>query len=456
MRKVIFYLIDGARPDVLKKLLGAGELPNMKNLIKRGSFSMGTSTFPSTTGPAYLPFLTGVSPCDHHITGIRWFDKTIFMAKNRWSKDAMRSYCGYEAKYFNDDMDDSYPSLFELYPGSVNLYNMITKGVEEANDVTKKDKTKLYFKAHFYHKHHEVDLAGHALLIKSLDLQAPFTFAVFPSVDWDSHTYHYEDERTIEAYKIADRSLGELTDNLKMRHVYEDTLIIIASDHGLTATQEHFDLGKYFKKCGYRVLEYPWIFTVKPQVAVFVSGNSFATVSFLDQKEFFLEEQLWNTHARAVQGLIDHEAVDLVIYRRSKSVYIVQNRQGKSFITDHDGDLISYEPVTADVLGLGGKVNQVNFNDALYLSEETDYPDSLYQIIKLMRSPRAGDLVISAAVGYDLRDFYEIPEHSGSHGSLHKEHLHVPILMNKKGLIKAYERTEKLYNVIKRWLDGSS
>jgi hypothetical protein len=30
-----------------------------------------------------------------------------------------------------------------------------------------------------------------------------FLFAVFPSVDWDSHYYHFEDQRTLEAYKIA-------------------------------------------------------------------------------------------------------------------------------------------------------------------------------------------------------------------------------------------------------------
>ena len=70
-----------------------------------------------------------------------------------------------------------------------------------------------------------------------------------------------------------------------------------------------------------------------------------------------------------------------------------------------------------------------------------------------MKSDRAGDVVISAATGYDLRDFWEIPEHKGSHGSLHWEHMHVPVLTNKKGLIDEPIRTSHINGVIRNWLD---
>ena len=123
--KVIFYLVDGARPDILSKLVEQGQLPNIeKYLVEEGSYTKGATCFPSTTGPAYLPFLTGYHPGEHDITGIRWFDKFTYFSKNRWSRNAMRSYCGYEAKYFNDDMDDLKPSLFEEYERGFNIYNM--------------------------------------------------------------------------------------------------------------------------------------------------------------------------------------------------------------------------------------------------------------------------------------------------------------------------------------------
>ncbi len=453
-RKVIFYLVDGARPDVIAKLADQGQLPNIKELLMdQGSFTKGSTCYPSTTGPAYLPFLTGHHPGQHDITGIRWFDKAHYFEKNRWSRGAMRSYCGYEAKYFNDDMDDEKPSLFELYPKGYNIYNMITKGVKEENDLTKKGKTKLYFRAHFYHEHHPVDEAGHLRLMESIELDPQFVFAVFPSVDWDSHTYHYEDDRTKESYKIVDRSLGNVVARLKEKGAYEDTLIIMVSDHGLSATHSHLDLGKYFKKKGYRVLEYPSLWSLRPNLAVFISGNSFGSLSFLDQKGHYYAEELKNNHGQVLHDFVNEKAIDFIIYRNNKNSIRIQSSEGEAIILIDDQDRLTYEPETADPLGYGQLSEPMDESQCFQKTFETSYPDALYQIHELMKSDRAGDVVISAAIGYDLRDFWEIPEHKGSHGSLHWEHMHVPVLTNKKGLIDQPVRTSYINSVIRNWLD---
>ena len=76
MKKVIFLLLDGARRDSLERHLVNGLMPNTKNLIDEGgSLSSAISVFPSTTGPAYLPFITGLFPGNANMPGIRWFDK---------------------------------------------------------------------------------------------------------------------------------------------------------------------------------------------------------------------------------------------------------------------------------------------------------------------------------------------------------------------------------------------
>jgi hypothetical protein len=96
-------------------------------------------------------------------------------------------------------------------------------------------------------------------------------------------------------------------------------------------------------------------------------------------------------------------------------------------------DVFTYEPITADVLKYGGKVEATGHRAILEATFETDYPDAIFQIYQLFQSRRAGDIVISATVGYDLRDFWEYPEHVGSHGSLHRQHIHVPMIYNQKG-----------------------
>ena len=76
MKKVIFLLLDGARNDVLESLINNGSMPNLKSIIDDGgSFSTAVTVFPSTTGPAYIPFISGVFPGISNMPGIRWFDK---------------------------------------------------------------------------------------------------------------------------------------------------------------------------------------------------------------------------------------------------------------------------------------------------------------------------------------------------------------------------------------------
>lgn len=422
-------------------------------MMENGSFGVGATCFPSTTGPAYLPYLTGVNPCKHDITGIRWFDKEVYKDKGRWNRNSMRSYCGYEAKYFNDDMDEQYPSILEEYD-AFNIYNMITKGVRPERDVTASKKTKLYFRAHFKHAHHPVDEYGHDCLMDVLDQDPQFIFAVFPSIDWDSHTYHYESDHTLASYKIVDKSLGEVTQKLKEKGWEKDTLIFMGSDHGLSSTHSHLDIGSFFKKNKYRVIEYPNILSIAPQVAVTVSGNSFCTVAFLDQKERYAFDPIIKKHGTVLHHLVAEDAIDFILIDSGeKDKVIVYSDHGQAEVSRLD-EKYYYKNIKGNVLGLDIPEAGWTRQESLDYTVTSDYPDALYQIIELFRSQRSADVVISAATGYDLRDFWEIPEHKGSHGSLHWEHMRVPLLFNKPDMVDGTLSTTDIHTILKEWLSA--
>ena len=67
-------------------------------------------------------------------------------------------------------------------------------------------------------------------------------------------------------------------------------------------------------------------------------------------------------------------------------------------------------------------------HDAL---RNSDYPDAIVQIIALAGSARAGDLILSAAPGWDFRARYEPIPHLSAHGALHRDHMLVPLLTNR-------------------------
>lgn len=455
-KRVLFYLLDGARPDVLSELIAEGKLPHLKQLTEEGTYRTATTCFPSTTGPAYLPFLTGHFPGTMNIPGIRWFDKKEFR-RTRWNKMAMRSYCGPEAGWFNTDMPADKPTLFELAGESYNLYNMITRNVPDDHDLGKKGKGWLYTRAHFMKRHHPVDLQGHERIMQMLNggNDFDFLFAVFPSVDWDSHYHHIRDQRTIEAYQIADNSIGEVRALFEKKGWWDDTLFLLTSDHGLTPSHEHFDLGDWMTAQGLKSVSYPVIWRRNPKSAVMISGNSFGSVHLLNHEgNHALTYKEFTEHFghERMNGLLTQKAVDFVACRGDKpDEYIIQNNQGRALIRC-DGELYAYHPLNGDPFGLGHTV-AIGHREALEITAASAYPDAMFQIVQLFRSNRAGDLVVSARNGYDLRDFWEFPEHKGSHGSLGREHMLVPFIYNQKNWAGHAVRTADLFPTILKWLN---
>ncbi|KAB2823069.1 MAG: hypothetical protein F9K51_07620, partial [Candidatus Dadabacteria bacterium] len=117
-KSCIFIMADGARADVFTELLRKGELPNIsRHIVERGSFRIASSVFPSTTGPAYTPYIFGKFPGRCNFPGIRWFDRSIYPDKRKLhSFRRFRSYIGLETYFMNSDVSDDNTSLFEIFP----------------------------------------------------------------------------------------------------------------------------------------------------------------------------------------------------------------------------------------------------------------------------------------------------------------------------------------------------
>jgi hypothetical protein len=124
----IFIMADGARADVFSELLSKGELPNIaKYVVERGSYRNAVSVFPSTTGPAYTPYIFGKYPGRCDFPGIRWFDRRIYPDKRRlFSFRRFRSYIGLETYFMNSDISTESKSMFELFPRSGNILNELS------------------------------------------------------------------------------------------------------------------------------------------------------------------------------------------------------------------------------------------------------------------------------------------------------------------------------------------
>lgn len=431
-RRCLLLLADGARPDLLQDLCKQGRLPAISDrLVSVGSLREGVSVFPSTTGPAYLPFLTGCYPGTCNIPGIRWFDKDRYAA-GPLTRKRFRSYVGAETFCLNGDIAPGIRTLFDLIPRSVNIFSSVNRGVGFKGNKTRFSRIWYWYYSHLTDHWGQVDRAAEEKTVRAVAEDFEFIFVVFPGIDEFSHLASPFHSRTIEAYQALDRAVGRIVDRLQEEGKWEETAFFIVSDHGLSETSNHLPLNQFLEKGGISTLYYPKVvFKRRFDCASMVSGNGMANLYFRNgcgwRGRTSWEEMLARGD-RIVERLLQRPEVDLVAGEREDGSVVVRSRRGEAEV--RGGPILRYRMHGSDPFGYAGLPETMTDRQSLELTATTDYPDALVQILQIFRSPRAGDVILSAARGHDLRLRHEIPEHKSSHGSLHREHMSIPVVSN--------------------------
>ncbi|MBF0492482.1 MAG: alkaline phosphatase family protein [Deltaproteobacteria bacterium] len=437
-KRCIIFLADGSRPDVFEKLCEEGKLPHCERLFKKtGRFASVTSVFPSTTGPAYLPYLTGCYPGTCNFPGIRWFDKKAYgEGRPLWRR--FRSYVGLESFFMNSDLQLKTPTLFQLFEHPVNIFSSINRGSTFKANKTKMSRILYFYYAHLTDHWGLVDRAAYKKLLTALDEDPDFAFVVLPAIDEYAHLSDPWGEKTLEAYRTLDDALGELLDKLQKKNWLDETLISVVSDHGLSSTHSHFGVAHFLEEQGLKVFYYPKIFKWGFDVASMVSGNGMLHLYFKDLKASKDKawsgrtcfEELRSQRRDLIELLRKQEAIDLMISQAKDGSVVIFNHKGFSRIFCKRGKISYQVEEGIDPLGFPQLPQEMTDRESLHLSFETSYPDVFAQALQIFRSPRSGDLILSAKPGWDLRKRFEQHEHRSTHGGFAREHMAVPFFIN--------------------------
>jgi hypothetical protein len=430
---VIVLVADGARPDAFE---GAAldSLPALRRMRDEGALHRITSVFPSVTGPAYTPFLMGRFPGPIGIPGLRWYDRS--RAACGWP-DYARSYVGHQMRHFDADLDASAPTIFELVPKSIAALSVVTRGLAPENRVGGLT-PRLALRATVTHfrgraeRWLDVDRELAEVVVQRVRDERPdYVFAAFTGVDKASHARGHEDALVHDALRIVDEAAAKLRDDAERGGWWDDTHVWVVSDHGHAAVHTHVDLAGIVGATGRRTVAHPWSAGIAPDAAVMVSGNAMAHV-YLDLEQ--RTRAWWPSLAARHDGLLDalasHQGVDLVLLPLSDARCAVRSALRGTAVVERAGATYRYRRETGDPLGVGA--------DFIGCADETwdatrdgDYPDAIVQIATLAGSPRSGDVILSAAPGFDFRARYEPIPHRSAHGALHRDHMLVPLLTNR-------------------------
>lgn len=452
----VTLLIDGWRADLFEEMVNGGSLPNIKkHLVDRGMMvDTCVSTFPSTTGPAHLPFITGVMPGHNNCPGLRWIDRT-----NR----SLRDYCTMHNVLFNYDFPQTNYTLYEYLSGerTACIFDFVSRG---ASDIITVPAKALWFV-----------LSGDMDIWNRMDGHAAdafknayfgggaiprYSFVWMPAIDHLAH-FHGSADTSIHDRAIAiDKHIGAMMETLHKAKIYDKTLFSLVVDHGLSDTERHVDLRGILQRYGFNVLEdllnNDQFNSLRQNNAVRgVSGNAFALLYFAALKKGRLGTMSYDWERAVpydelrdfpvsesnridlIKLLRQEEGVRLLIVEEKNNSYLVFSRNGEGRI-ERENASFRYSAIGEDPFGYTGHPESSALIDGGYHDKDewflatrnTEFPDGIFQSTQLFDSERCGDIVITAEPGWDLMD----QQHIASHGSLERRQLQVPCVMAGPGI----------------------
>jgi predicted AlkP superfamily pyrophosphatase or phosphodiesterase len=410
-KKVILIVIDGLTPSMFEAAVGDDRTPALSFLAEQGRYSRAISTFPSLTPVCLSSIATGAHPDVHHIPHLVWYDR-----ERRRLVEYGSSFAAVRAAGMARSLLDTIINLNRSHLGSdaVTVY----EALEDAGLTTAAINITCYRgrtphlptlpgltipaygpKRFFFYNLFESDPTGAPLAVfarsqGSIDGYAAavgrwlvtrdgFDFLVYYLPDYDYASHAYGPDGAFEALARSDAAIGALLDAAGGPDEFlERYAVVLCSDHGQTHVDRHVRLETRFSE--------------EPGVLVTASNRAGMVYRLpgckLESRE--LAERL--DEDAAAEAVLFLEG-DVAIARRANEELRFAP-EGGAWATSGDEGLLGY-------------------------------PDGLERAWAALSNPNSGDVVVSAAPGFEFADL-AVRHHSGggSHGSLRRGDSEVPML----------------------------
>lgn len=434
--RLLLVVADGVRPDVLGDELARGNLPAMARLREKGGLHTISTSFPSVTGPAYAPFVMGRHPASVGMPGLRWFDRARSL---RWSHAQARSYSGIDIWHVDGDLDPHCPTLYDLVQPSLAGLMMIARGATHGRVGRGIGWSLRAGWAHFRgdaHAWRRVEQAAVREFFRRFNKARPtLSMLGILSPDKLAHAFGSDSTSVRAAIQDVDTAITQAQAIATAGGWADGLRVWVVGDHGHAPVSEHDDLHGWLSGRGHQVLAHPKLGTRRADVALMVGGNAMGHV-YLDPARS--SRAWWPTLTTrwqsTLEAMLERPSTGLLaVAMNADTVRVYNHRDGVADIVrshaGHDARW-SYRAIDGDPLQLGGSLSDLDADDAWRAGAASPYADALVQLSTLVPSPRAGDIVVSAATGWDLRARYEPTPHVSTHGALLREQMMVPLLLD--------------------------
>ncbi len=416
---VLLFFMSGLNSELITNMLKKGDLPNIQRyILDPGNMYNIVSSFPATTGPAFTPYITGCFPGTCNIPGTRWFDREV-PSERILTINRFRDYLGWGAHAMDHDLSSQVKTIFEYSKRAVNILGMLNRGCGIIRDPS-------FFRLHALYQGKravntgELERSSYEWFLDAINRRADFIFYSFPSAL----------QASTESIKHLDKTIGKAVKHLMEEGLFEKTAIMIASDYSYSHAEKSVSLNNIISN-KFSTLSFPFKLREwnKVKAIPLLSGSSAAHIYIKHNNDDWSHKNPFENLEKTglVHHLLDHKEIDILAGRSQEAGIIVQSKKGKARILENANNSIKYHVIDKDPFGLDKIAEKQTSQSALLAFKNSSYADAIMQIVQQFRSPRSGDLLVSAAKGAVLDGS---KKGSHTHGSLNKENMLVPLLTN--------------------------
>ncbi|MDA8442595.1 MAG: alkaline phosphatase family protein [Peptococcaceae bacterium] len=465
-KKVVLFIIDSLHPAALQQILRDGNAPALQFLAANGALHLDcVSSFPTMTPVATSSIVTGMWPDKHLVPGFIWYNpatkwfvnygatiRAIFkMGPEQIMRNLLHNLNG-------EHLSAKVPTLYEklrehgLSSGSVNFFIHRAKNQYQA-DIP----LLLRIVSHF--KLYKEKIAGPEILSLGTLVRPSFTkpFRRLPLGPFNRFGFNdifsgYIAANIIKEGRQPDFLLVYLPDNDKYSHVHgpaqslpslgradrqikgvldafgswqralQENIFIVMGDHaqtGIGTRPEHIiNLDKTCAK--FRRLALRNRTDERTELAV-CPNERMAMIYVLKDKRRVITE--------LVETLAADKRHTQVAWRDQFNRYkVVQGGNGKELTFWRKGPATD---VYGDTWGFNGDLSVVDAKlDSAGGIGYGEYPDALRRLQSALDARQGTRIILSASPGYEYKaEGAPIHPGGGSHGSLHQEDSHVPLII---------------------------
>lgn len=427
----VIFFADGLSQTVLQRMLAAGDLPNIGRLFARGGVEVENAIvcLPSLTYANSVSLITGLLPGHHGILGNQWFDPTT---------PQHRDYGGpLTYRRVNDDI--RHATVYDLLDDhfTLNVQCHTRKGVKHTIDQDISSGI-LWGLGCYQTVDRRVGdvLPRVARVIESAGRWPIVWINYFPGVDEIGHRFGPDSSEYAAAVRNVDAQVARIAAFAQENAGVERLFLAFVTDHGMVATptDRRVDQVEYFRQCGMGISSgirggpAPAFRSIR-QLAAFEMLAFPATDRAL---RFHLRDRRgWDKSpsAEAVAAFRDMiplqniRTVGVVCSRTpNRAVHVewhggaatVERRistvRAEYMLSDDLPQLQGTAPTSANPPSLAGKWR--DSREWLSLTAATAWPDFVPQVVEMLDTHRAGDVVAFAADNWSFH-----PRFVAGHGS---------------------------------------